>query len=197
MSASEGLVNRIARVLDRSGLAISGAWGFAEATVFFVVPDVAVGVVALLAPRRWWRVASLTIGASLLGGLVLFTAASVDRDTARSVVTALPGIDEEMTSGVAGDLEDDGGMALVRAPFSGIPYKVYAVEMADRSWAVGSFLGWSLPSRAMRILPVAGFAALVGRWFAGFIRRRTGLVLGAYLVGWVVLYVFYFRSVGF
>ena len=196
MNASEGMATRIAGVLGQAGIAISVVWGFAEATLWFIVPDVAVGAVALLLPSRWWRVATATIAASLLGGLVLFTAALVDGDASRTAILALPGIDHEMASDVRDELAADGGSALVRAPLSGVPYKVYTVEMADQSWGVASYLAWSLPSRTLRILPVAAIAALVGWWLAGFIRRRTGAVLAAYVAGWVVLYVFYFRSVG-
>jgi membrane protein YqaA with SNARE-associated domain len=196
MNGDDSWPGWVVEPLTRAGVSIAAAWGFAEATLWFVVPDVVVGAVALLAPPRWWRAATAAVVASLLGGLVLFAVASAAGEGTREVVAAVPGISGEMVADVGEQLDAHGGSALVRAPLSGVPYKVYVVEMADRSWNVLSFSGWSLPSRMLRIVPVAAAAALVGSRLQGFIRRHLGLVVGAYTVGWLVLYAFYFRAVG-
>src|SRR5437667_439728 len=44
-------------------------WGFAEATLFFIVPDVLLGAVALFAPRAAPRLLAFTLAGALVGFL--------------------------------------------------------------------------------------------------------------------------------
>jgi hypothetical protein len=42
---------------SRYGWLVGLAWGLAESTVFFIVPDVGVAFVAAMSPRNWWLLA--------------------------------------------------------------------------------------------------------------------------------------------
>src|SRR6476619_4120845 len=51
-------------------------WGFAEATLFFIIPDALLGAVALFAPRAAPRVLACTLVGALAGGALTYGVAS-------------------------------------------------------------------------------------------------------------------------
>jgi 1-acyl-sn-glycerol-3-phosphate acyltransferase len=57
---------------SRRGLALAFAWGVAEAVLFPVVPDVAVALMAVAAPRRFLPLALASTVGSLAGGAVCY-----------------------------------------------------------------------------------------------------------------------------
>src|SRR2546421_6754568 len=59
---------------SRYGWLAGFAWGFAESTVFFIVPDVGVAFIAAMSPRNWWKAALASIVGTLVGAVVLFLA---------------------------------------------------------------------------------------------------------------------------
>jgi membrane protein YqaA with SNARE-associated domain len=77
--------------LEHRGIPLCFAWGFAEATAFFVVPDVAVGAAALFSPRRKMASAVAAVSGTLVGGAVLYTAAARVGDPAVGLVRRVPG----------------------------------------------------------------------------------------------------------
>ncbi|MGQ0847561.1 MAG: hypothetical protein ACT4OP_00310, partial [Actinomycetota bacterium] len=87
--------------------------------------------------------------------------------------------------------------ALVLAPLSGTPYKIYAAEWAIRGWGLPALLAWTVPARALRIVPVALFAAGMGAILRRWLMKRPGLWLGGYGLLWITFYIFYFRANGF
>lgn len=169
---------------------IALAWGFAEATVFFIVPDVWL----TLAARKHLRpglIASLyALFGALLGGTLMYLWGRADRSSANLVLDAIPAIDPEMIVRVADELSQDGVLALMLGPLSGTPYKVYAVQGADSSIGLGLFLLTSIPARLSRFLLVT-LLAHYGLKSVGYWMPRTNPVL-VLLVCWVFFYAYYF-----
>lgn len=182
--------------LGRWGTITAFLWGFAESTLFFVVPDVAVGAVALLVPRRAWRAALAAVAGAVVGGVVLWMGAQVAGESLRGVIDAVPAVRSPMFEAVRASLAGYGGAAMLIAPFSRIPYKVYALEMSLAGWSLPSLLGWTLVGRSLRLGPVA--AAMAG---AGWLARRIGVPVRAqvalYATGWIALYGVYWWVTGF
>lgn len=93
----------------------AGAWGFAEATLFFLVPDV---LITWLAVRRLrdglWGSLAATVGA-LCGGLLMYAWGSHDAPGALTALDHVPAINAEMLAGVRTQLEDTGFISLSRA----------------------------------------------------------------------------------
>lgn len=183
--------------LDRRGVLASFIWGVAEAVFFFIVPDVVVGAAALVAPKRWWRLAAAAIVGSLVGGVLLYAIASAVGAPMRSFIDGIPGVPTSMISEVQSGLTDSGGAAMVAAPFSGIPYKVYVVEMALGLGDLVSLLLWTIPARMVRIAPVAAIAGLVGHWAPQRLPLGRPALLAAYAVLWSAIYLAYYTAVGF
>ena len=166
------------------------AWGFAEGTFFFLVPDLLISFVALYSWRASGRQVAAVIGGSLVAGALLFGFSSAGTDTVRSAVLRVPLVRAWMFDRVARDFEESGVWALCRGPASGIPYKVYAAE-APRHVAFVPFVFVSVPARLERLLLSWIFFAGVG----GMLRKKCRLpprwALAGFLVYWTVVYCIY------
>ena len=173
---------------SRAALVACALWGFAEATRFFVVPDVLVGWIALHGARRGAAASLWATAGAVLGGLAVHADARVRRER----LTEIPGISEAMLEDASAKLARDGWWALLRGPLDGIPYKVYAAESGVRGLPPGELAAWTVPARLWRFLAVslgAGATALV---FRSSLRRREGAWLAGYLAFWAITYARYF-----
>lgn len=174
---------------------IAGLWGFAEATLFFFVPDV---WLTALAVRRGLKPALLACLAALvgalLGGAVMYGWGVANPEAARDVLDWVPAIDPAMIAEVRASLYEDGVTATFLGPLYGIPYKIFAVEAAGAGIGLAAFLAISVPARLLRFLLVTVVAWSISAALARHVelRFRTGLLASA----WVVFYTAYFTIVG-
>lgn len=178
------------RAFARSPLAIlaAGFWGYAEATRFWLVPDILLGWVGLNRPRSIVpSVIAATIGA-VLGGIRMHQHAHEEQ----ARLTEIPGINEAMLLDAHERFATRGWVAVVRAPFDGIPYKVYATESAVAGKPIVELVAWTPVARAWRFLLTAAVAALIGRIFSRSVRRDEGGWLAATFGFWVFVYLRYF-----
>ncbi len=185
----------IASFLERYGVPLSCAWGFAEATLFFIVPDVMVGAVALFSPRRWWRAAAAALIGALIGASVLVAVTWIRGESMRNVMVLVPAISEAMVYDVADQIDDQGARAMLAGPSAGVPFKVYIVESVLESVGIASILAWGLAARVIRIVPVAAIAALFGVALRGPLHEHQALFLGLYVLVWVTGYIVFFSVV--
>jgi hypothetical protein len=171
------------------GSIVAVFWGVAEATLFFVVPDVLVGWLALRRPRRMlaaWLAA--TVG-GIAGAALVHTAVRNGWDP-DPVFRALPGTQIGDIPRVRAAIADDPTRAFALGAISGVPLKIYVAEAARARLPLRRTLVLVAINRAPRI-GVSGLAAAV----VGTATRRIGpgsLVTGAiYTLGWVVFYAWY------
>lgn len=178
--------------------AMAAAWGFAEATVFFIVPDLGLSWVAL---RNRNRALACTVSATagaVAGGAVTYAwARSVDSQRSAQALARIPAISPRMVANVADSLAARPVVALLTGPFRGTPYKIYARAAAVQNQPLAPFLAWSVPARLPRfVLVTATLGAIAAR-----VRRRyptvndstTRLIFGA---GWAAFYTWFFRKMG-
>src|SRR5256712_2757723 len=173
-----------------AALAASGVWGYAEATRFYIVPDVLIGWVALHGTRpRVWTALAATPGA-VLGG------AAVHRDAAaqHARLCEIPGISSAMLDDAAERFARHGRVAVVRAPPAGIPYKGSAAQSALHGRPLEELVLWTPPARLWRFLLIAVGAGVFGTIFARAIRRRETEFLVAYLAIWAITYARYYAG---
>lgn len=174
---------------------IAGLWGFAEATLFFIVPDVYLSRVALAAPRRALWACGWALAGALLGGALMLGWGALAPETAEAALDAVPGISTEDVEGVRQQLRDEGVLAVFLGPLTGTPYKIYAVEVAVVGMSWLSFLAVSIPARLIRFVLVTLLAA-------GIVRlprlRETSLRTryAMHALAWGAFYVFYFSVKG-
>jgi membrane protein YqaA with SNARE-associated domain len=168
----------------------SALWGFAEATFFFVVPDVLFTRTTLLSVKRGWlQLAAAVIGATIAGAL-MYVWASGSPAQARSAVAAVPFLGEKIVAPAEQRWNDRGTPSLFSNPLSGVPYKVHAV-LAPSHVSLPTFLLLSLPLRAERML----LSMIVFVPLAMWVRRdeigRKTIALRIHAGFWLLVYAVY------
>lgn len=168
-------------------------WGLAEATLFFVVPDVFLSWLALERRRTaLLACAAATVGA-LLGGMVMYLWATHQPARTEAAVEALPAVSPAMMERVRRELSTDGWSAMVTGAFRGTPYKVYAVEAGRLHLGSLGFLLATPLARLPRFLLLTWLASWVGTrtpqtWSLGRKRRvHVAVCTVFYLLYWSLM----------
>lgn len=168
---------------------IAALWGFAEATVFFIVPDVFLSALGLRRLRIGLVACLFALAGALIGGVVMYEWALRDARGSFAVVEAVPAVSSEMLERVHRSLAEKGVSAILAGPLFGIPYKAYAIQAAAIGIGLGSFLLVSIPARLFRFLAVTLLCGWIGdRLMSAWTFRRKLAIL---LTCWVVFYAFY------
>jgi membrane protein YqaA with SNARE-associated domain len=176
------------------GVTLAFVWGFAEATFFFVVPDVVISAAAMLCPRRAWKhVVAATLGA-LLGGALMFNWAVRDGTRARGDVMRVPFVRSEMFNQVDASYAKHGLGAIFLGPLGGIPYKIFAVE-GRHFVGYGEFLWATVPARGYRFVFVWLAFGFAGRMIRRYLKRTGARLLAGHAAFWVVLYAVYWGRI--
>jgi membrane protein YqaA with SNARE-associated domain len=160
---------------------IAGAWGFAEATFFFVVPDVWTSSVGLRRPKRALGTTVWALGGAMAGGAATYWwGRKVAANTSRRALVKVPAVTDVMISEVEQEIAESGAASLLRGPTRGVPYKLYARAAGLQRTSLMAFLAWSVPGRMIRFTvvtaAVSGIAAVVRRRFPGISERRITAV---------------------
>lgn len=166
-------------------------WGLAEATFFFVIPDVLFTFTGIFAPAAAVRQSLWLVAGTVVGGAVMFRWGSVDAAAARRFLTRIPGISTGMVSRASRATEGRGLWAMVGQSWSFIPYKVFAVNAGALGTDLWAFLALTVPVRLGRVLVTALLAAAVGHWEREGVERHTTRWLTAIAVLWVLVYATY------
>lgn len=172
-------------------LLVVAAWGLAEATLFFVVPDVPLSFVALRSLRRALLLCLVATVAAMAGGLVMYAWGARDPATVLPLLAALPAVDGAMVDGVGRQLDESGGWGpMLLGPTKGIPYKIFAAQGGRLDLSPGWFLLATIPARLVRFvlvcLLVAGLARVLRARTS--LRQRQAILLGS----WVLFYTWFF-----
>jgi membrane protein YqaA with SNARE-associated domain len=175
-------------------ITIGALWGFGEATLFFVVPDVALTLLAILGPAPAWAACIAAVAGALVGGTVMYGWGARDTSRITDVLLRIPAIDEREVAGVRRGVERYGFGAVFLGPLRGTPYKLYAAEVGRRGLSLPLFLAISIPARGIRFVA----ATLLALWLAdGPLEAWTPQATAALAVAfWVVFYATYFRLKG-
>jgi hypothetical protein len=177
------------------GLRLAAAlWGFAEATLFFIVPDI---LLSFAVVARGWRLALAAsfwaMAGALLGGAVMYLWGAADLQGALAAINLLPAISPAMLAQVQQDLAEQGFIALFRAGVTGVPYKIFAASAPQAGIGLAPFLLGSAAARLGRFLLAVIGATLVDAVLARRLARRARLAL---LAGfWGLFYVLYWSLV--
>lgn len=181
-------------LLGFPGIFFAALWGAAEATFFFVVPDVFLSFVAILDWPRTWRHVLAAIAGALLGGAVLFHWALVQPLPARAAVAHVPFIRGSMFVKADVGLRERGLSAVLLGSVSGLPYKLYAVQ-APRYYRATPFLLATPPARAVRFLLVwIGFGA-VAAWLKRRFPWSRPWLPAIHAVLWIISYALYWGRI--
>lgn len=165
-------------------------WGFAEGSVFFIVPDILISFVALFSIKRALQCLAAVLIGSLIAGTLLYFYAVSQPEAALGLIHAVPFIPEQMFEKVGIDYQNYGAIALLIGPTSGIPYKVYAV-LAPHFIDFLNFILISIPARLERlvitwaIFSAIGFGLRKKRW------DKPKMMIVLHALYWCMIYTYY------
>lgn len=173
---------------------LAAIWGFAEATLFFIVPDVLLSAIALKDLRRALFACLWALLGALLGGLLMYLWGEADHQAVAGVVEKVPAISRELLDEVSRSLSEQGLLAVLLGPLFGIPYKTFAINASAAGISLLAFMLVSIPARLIRFvlvtLLVHSIARLLSRfWSASRIHALFG-------IAWVTFYAAYFTFYG-
>jgi len=168
---------------------VAASWGFAEATLFFIVPDVWLSIVGRNSLKKGLIACCYSLFGALLGGIILYWWGAYDFQAANAVIEIIPAINSDMLTRVHSELSFQGPIAVLLGPLSGTPYKTYAIQAANADMNFIVFLLISIPARLIRFT----FVAAISYYVSQLISAKTKLdpifiILGA----WFLFYLFYF-----
>jgi membrane protein YqaA with SNARE-associated domain len=167
-------------------------WGFAEATVFFIVPDVLLTAIALRSLRSGLIACVLAVVGALGGGVSMYLWGAHDYERAAGVVEKVPAISVDLMHKVREQMRQEGPIAVTIGPFTGWPYKIYAVEAKRAGIALPAFAAITVPARLSRFLLLTLIAGLASRAVHG--RMVWHWRYAVLAVIWVGVYVQYWTS---
>jgi membrane protein YqaA with SNARE-associated domain len=173
-----------------AALALLFAWGFAEATVFFVVADVAVSWIALRRGVKPGLGAAVTAAAgAVLGIALLYAWAAREPAAALALVDAVPFVTDELIEAMRADLREQGVAAVLIAGVTGVPIKIAAALAPGVGIAPAPFLLAAAVQRLARFASVALLAHLLARALRRGVTERGVLALWAAF--WILFYALY------
>ena len=167
-------------------------WGFAEATFFFIVPDVLLTHIALKHGAKKACIASLyTVSGAVIGGMLMYYWAARSEPSALAFLERIPAIGEEMLATVKDQQQEHGIWSLFLGSANGIPYKIYAVQAPAQGISFTTFALMSFPARLYRLLIASLLAAGIGHLTRHWSNRLRYSIFAAF---WIVSYAIYFYN---
>lgn len=169
---------------------LAGVWGFAEATLFFILPDVLLSYYTLDKKNQLIRLCSITLIGALWGGTLMYCWGLCNYAAAYEWVESVPAINEELMGAVKDKMQQSGVLAIMLGPLQGLPYKTFAVQAYGAGISLEAFLLISVPARLLRFLAIA----YIARWIVTLLlmnlpRKQLIAVWGGV---WILVYGLYF-----
>lgn len=174
-------------------LSLAFLWGLAEASVFFIVPDVIISVIAIQYgfKQGLFAVYAAVIGA-MLGGALLYVWGRSDVASARAFFDLLPAIAPSTMARANVEMAQPMfGYSMLKGSMTGVPFKLYASEAGAAGVPVWMFLA-SIPLvRLPRFLIAATGAALAQRLAPSLWKAHKLKLLGLF---WTIFYAIYWTN---
>ncbi len=193
-SASTSYLDKFA--LSRAVLVLAFAWGLAEATFFFIVPDVLLTLIACRMLKPALKATTFALIGALVGGALMYAIGRRDPVNARALLDQIPAISPALIMRVASQINENGLLAVLLGPMKGIPYKIYAVEWGSRDGSLVTFMLISIPARYIRFVLAAVFARGIARLIEPLTHHRAATEVLILAGVWIGFYVFYFTRFG-
>lgn len=190
-------------------------WGFNEGTWFFIIPDIALSLIALkgIKPALYSTIATV-IGAMcaaiLLYAVVLKSGApEVVLLRVENIWSHFPGYYPKMLTTAAANISASGAKGLLTGPSSGIPYRFYVLEAIQQNISLWDLLLWTPLARLQRIAiaPIAilgikyGFSLLItkgnlsDKWKSRLVEKNLNKALFVILtIYWIYIYIWYWGT---
>jgi membrane protein YqaA with SNARE-associated domain len=167
-------------------------WGFAEATLFFILPDVLLSYFALDRKERLLRLILCALAGAIVGGIIMYYRGFHSPQTAWHWVEAVPAINSELMNSVGKQLNVTGVSAIILGPLQGLPYKTYAVQAVSAGIGLPLFVLFSVVARLLRFMLIAYVARVVSFGLIRYLNMTQKTILLIWIVAWTSVYALYF-----
>jgi membrane protein YqaA with SNARE-associated domain len=164
-------------------------WGFAEATLFFIVPDVALSVISLNSINDGLIACLYAVGGAMTGGAVIYYWGRNNIEKVTRIFLRIPAIRPKDIDKVHAELKKMGIAAVLFGPLLGIPYKIYAAY-AHLFSSSFYFLLITIPARIVRFILVTLITPHIINWL--FPSASHEVQVRGILLIWAILYTIYF-----
>ena len=149
---------------------------FAESSFFPIPPDVIMAPMILARPHRAWLIATVTVAASVLGGLFGYWIGAALFETIGQKLLAFYGAGEKFAE-FQEIYQRNGVLAVLLAGgFTPLPFKVVTIASGALHMNLFDFVWASLLARSMRFYIVAGLLWKFGAPIRSFMERHLTLV---------------------
>jgi hypothetical protein len=126
----------------------------------------------------------------------MYCAAVDSPDGMRALLDRVPAVSDGLVATTGAALQSDYGLQMLRAGFSGVPYKILAVESGAQGQGLAAFLAWSVPARLSRWVLVVLLARAVATFVRAHAARPDRLLWALWGTGWGIVYLVYFSVMG-
>lgn len=168
-------------------------WGAAEGFLFFIVPDVIIGLIALRKGLRAGVIAALLAATgAAIGGGAMHLWAQARPVQARAAVAAVPAVSDAMIARAEREMASGWLGAALKGPLTSTPYKVYAALAPAQGVSLPAWVAAAWPVRLPRFLLAAVATALIGGLLRHRISPRIGLAV--FTLGWIMFYGWFWLS---
>ena len=154
---------------------------FAESSVFPIPPDVLLIPLIIANPRKAWLFATVTLVASVLGGLAGYAIGHFAfEQIGRPILEALG--KAEAIEAYAHKFNNMGFWAVLAAGVTPFPFKVITIMSGATAMPLSVFIPTAILARGLRFFAVAALLRIFGPQIKDFIERRLALVFVAFLL---------------
>jgi len=169
----------------------AAVWGVAEASLFFIVPDVILTYATVRhGARAGLKLAVVTATAAAVTGVAMWFWGRLDPVGARQIMLMVPAIGPDLFARTTREMAGFWPLNLTIGAVTGVPYKLYAVTAGALGVPVAWFAIASYVARFLRFAFSIGLtvAAVEALDHMGLSRWRYHVLTA----GWVILYAVYF-----
>lgn len=168
-------------------------WGVAEATLFFIVPDVIVSYIGVRqGPRAAAKGSVIAAIGAATGGIIMYLWSQSDPDAAYAAVAAVPAISADMMLAAHSAMGEHWFYSTLVGPLTSTPYKVFAIFAPQAGVPIWLFAVGSILARLPRFLLVGFGASVIAAW----LRRRLNLperaISAIFVLSWIAFYLAFF-----
>lgn len=172
---------------------LASFWGLAEATFFFLVPDILLTYLALNNPRQATKACLWALTGAMIGGTAMFCWGAKDIGSAEKFLKRIPAIDGDLVQKVERQVETSGAEATFLGPIAGRPYKIYAVYAGGKEVDFPTFFLISIPARLLRFL----LLTWITWWVASKLLAKLQIRNSTFILSgvWIIFYGWYFSVI--
>ena len=173
---------------SRTALGVMFLWAVGEAMVWPIIPEALLVPMAAGAGRAFPRVWAAAVLGAALGSVAMYAFSLSLPTVALALLAHIPGAQDEKMARAATLLAERGPGAFWAQPWTGIPFKVFAVLGALQHLDIWQAIPISISARGLRMAVTGGAVALVAWPLRRFVRDFFLLLAAVYLVsfgyGW-------------